>query len=59
MKLEDFQRRDEFLIKYIKKQIVKAEEQIENYDSEGHGKKSAYKDILYKLTKDDVTTDSK
>jgi len=57
--LKDYQRRDAFLVKYIKSQLLKAEKQINDYDSEGHGKKSAYEDILYKLTKDDPATDSK
>jgi hypothetical protein len=51
--LEDYQNREKFLIKYIESQIKKkTEKQIENYDSEGHGKRSAYKDILFKLTKE-------
>lgn len=48
--LEDFQNREKFLIKYIKSQIAKAEKQINDFNSEGHGKRSAYKDILFKLT---------
>lgn len=38
--LEDYQRREVFLIDYIQKQILKAEKQINDFDSEGHGKKS-------------------
>lgn len=51
--LEDYQRREQFLIEYIESQIRK----IENQDTpdftwmneKSAGKRSAYKDILYKL----------
>lgn len=55
--LEDYQIREKFLLTYIESQIVKAEKMINDYDSEGHGRKSAYKDILFKLKKDDTKTD--
>ena len=48
--LEDFQNREKFLIRYIKSQIIKAERQVNHFDPEGLGKRSAYKDILFKLT---------
>lgn len=56
--LEDYKIRDAYLIRYIESQIVKAEKMINDYDNEGHGRKSAYKDILFKLTKDDTKTNS-
>jgi len=52
--LEDYQNREKFLISYIKSQILKSEKMISDFDSEGHGQKSAYKDILYKLEKDSL-----
>ena len=48
--LEDYQKREKHLIKYIESQIKKAEKQTEMFDLEGFGKVSAYKDILFKLT---------
>lgn len=51
--LEDFQDREKFLINYIESQIRKLENQdIPDYpwmSEKSLGKKSAYKDILYKL----------
>lgn len=45
--LEDYQKREKHLIKYIESQIRKEEKQI---SYEGFVKVSAYKDILFKLT---------
>lgn len=61
--LEDYQRRELFLIKYVEHQIWKIDsiKQTEYPWEMEHakGKRSAYKDILYKLTKNDSTADSK
>lgn len=48
--LEDYQNREKFLIKYIENQIRNLEKLVwmENMDE---GKRKAYKDILFKLTK--------
>ncbi len=51
--LEDYQKREKFLIRYLESQVVKMEKVEGLYFSpESRGKKSAYKDILFKLTKD-------
>jgi hypothetical protein len=50
---EDYQKREKFLIKYIESQIFKFEKIEETHFSpESRGKRSAYKDILFKLNKD-------
>jgi len=50
--LEDYQNREKFLIKYIENQIKNLEKLVwmENMDE---GKRKAYKDILFKLMKDE------
>lgn len=50
--LDDFKKREKYLVKYLESQIIKAEKMINDYDPEGHAFKSAYKDILVKLTKE-------
>lgn len=57
--LEDYQNRDKFIISYLESQIKKAEDANYKYGSEESlAKRSAYKDILYKLTKDESKTNS-
>lgn len=54
--LEDYQNREKFLISYIKSQITKLEhqenEEYKWFSGKTAGKRSAYKDLLYKLDKD-------
>lgn len=51
--LEDYQKREIFLINYLESQINKNQKTAETYNSAEHYyKTNAYKDILYKLTKD-------
>jgi hypothetical protein len=50
--VEDYKNRDAHIIKYIEQQVSKADKVIEqgSYMSvEAKGRRSAYKDILYKL----------
>ena len=50
--LEDYQNREKFLIKYIESQIKKLEKSV--WMSNGdQGRRKAYKDILFKLMKDE------
>ncbi len=52
--LEDYKNREKFLIKYIESQINKNQSTADQYNSAEHYYKcGAYKDILFKLTKDD------
>lgn len=56
--LEDYQNREKFLIKYIESQIQKLENQetSEHYkwiSEADQGRRKAYKDILFKLVKDE------
>jgi len=51
--LEDFEKREAFLIEYLKKQITKLTFSNRLYPSEqNYGRIKAYKDILFKLEKD-------
>ena len=50
--LEDYQNREKFLIKYIESQIKKLEI-VPNFAEGDLGRRKAYKDILFKLTKDE------
>lgn len=51
--LEDYKNRELFLINYLQNQIVKKQEASNRYDcAELQSVSNAYKDILYKLTKD-------
>ena len=56
--LEAYQTREKFLISYIKSQITKLEhqenEEFKWFSDKTAGKRSAYKDILYKLEKDSL-----
>lgn len=59
-KLEDYQRREIFLINYLESQINKTQLIADRFNSlEHYAKCNAYKDILYKLTKDSSATNSK
>ena len=50
--LEDYQNREKFLIKYIESQIKKLEKSV--WMSNGdQGRRKAYKDILFKLMKEE------
>lgn len=56
--LEDYKIRDAYLIRYIERQIRKLEENYSRYECEESViKTKPYKDILFKLTKDDTKTD--
>ncbi len=50
--LEDYQNREKFLIKYIESQIKKLEI-VPNFAEGDLGRRKAYKDILFKLIKDE------
>lgn len=52
MTLEDYQKRDAHIVKYLNYMIRKAEKNLEDYrDPMDAVKRSAYKDILFKMTK--------
>lgn len=55
MELEDYQKRDAHIIRYCEQMITKYDKTIEKYCcSESRIKRSAYKDILFKLTKNNT-----
>lgn len=53
MELEDYQKRDAHIVKYLNYMINKCESNIKNYPNafEDNIKRKAYKDILFKMTK--------
>lgn len=53
MELEDYQKRDAHIVKYLKYMISKCEKNMLDYPNafEDNIKRKAYKDILFKMTK--------
>jgi hypothetical protein len=50
MELIDYQKRDAYITKYLKEMIAKLEQNIWMSDGD-QGRRKAYKDILFKMTK--------
>lgn len=52
---EDFVNREKYLIRYLNSQVEKMNRTLEKWHCEKtKGKRNAYQDILFKLTKDNL-----
>lgn len=52
MELIDYQKRDAHIVKYLEYMITKCEDNIGKYNChESQAKRSVYKDILFKMTR--------
>lgn len=54
MELIGYQKRDAYIVKYLEQMIAKCERNMDKYlCEESRGKRSAYKDVLFKMTNDE------